>query len=247
MGRALSQTWQDHTLCIVDPAIENNGQTQFNSVTQTVQDFEADIIMLAVKPQILDNVLSDYTYLKGTNATVVSIMAGVSIDTLQKFFGSSTPIIRSMPNTPSMVGRGMTVCIGNKGVTEKQKHNADELLKTVGKVAWIDDEKLMHTVTGVSGSGPAYIFHLIEAMAYAGVKNGLAEELAMQLAHQTVTGSAELAYQSQEGADILRGRVTSPGGTTQAGLDVLMKDKEGLKELMADTVAAASKRSEELS
>ena len=140
----------------------------------------------------------------------------------------------------------MTVCVANDKVSDQQKSAAHDLMATVGEVAWVQDEELMHGVTGVSGSGPAYIFHLIEAMTQAGVDAGLPEDLSKQLARQTVIGAAALAGQSDDGVSTLRENVTSPGGTTQAALDILMKDGEGLKDLMKQAVSAATQRSRDL-
>lgn len=247
MGRALYQGWlsQKHTITIVDPAIDA-GEHRFNSVNDQVRSLSFDLIVLAVKPQILEKVLEDYTFLKNSDAVVLSIMAGVSIKSLTDFFGDNTPVIRCMPNTPSMVGKGMSVCVANQYVTVNQKQDANALLCTVGQVAWVDDEDLMHGVTAVSGSGPAYVFYLIETMVAAGVAAGLSKDLAIQLARETVIGSAELANQSDASPSTLRKSVTSPGGTTQAALDILMMEEGGLKDLMTAAIKSATQRSKDL-
>jgi pyrroline-5-carboxylate reductase len=151
-----------------------------------------------------------------------------------------------MPNTPAAVHQGMIVCCPNAHVSNAQKDHCDRLMKAIGSVAWIEDEALMDAVTGLSGSGPAYVFYMIEAMTAAGVKAGLPEELAVQLAQETVAGAGALARQSDETAAQLRKNVTSPNGTTAAGLEVLMNKDNGLGPLMEKTVAAATARSKEL-
>jgi pyrroline-5-carboxylate reductase len=151
-----------------------------------------------------------------------------------------------MPNTPAAIGRGMLVGCPGPGVDERQRAICDTLLGAVGEVAWIEDEALMDAVTAVSGSGPAYLFHLVEAMAAGGIAAGLPEDLAMQLARATVSGAGELLHRSPDSATTLRENVTSPGGTTAAALEVLMAEP-GLRELMSRAIAAAAKRSRDLS
>jgi pyrroline-5-carboxylate reductase len=150
-----------------------------------------------------------------------------------------------MPNTPAAIGRGITVCCAGPGVSAAERAVADRLMKAVGEVAWIENEALMHAVTAVSGSGPAYVFHLIEALRDAAVATGLPPDLAATLARVTVTGAGELAHRSPDTPEKLRVDVTSPGGTTAAALAVLMGET-GLTELMTRAVAAATARSEEV-
>jgi pyrroline-5-carboxylate reductase len=176
---------------------------------------------------------------------VVSIMAGRTLAFLQSPLPRATAIVRAMPNTPAAIGRGITVAVGNKHVTSAQKELADRLLAATGAVEWITDEAHMDAVTAVSGSGPAYVFLLAEALARAGVAAGLPEALAEKLARLTVAGSGELLNNTPEDAATLRQNVTSPGGTTAAALAVLMAE-DGLAPLMQRAVAAATKRSREL-
>jgi pyrroline-5-carboxylate reductase len=150
-----------------------------------------------------------------------------------------------MPNTPAAIGRGITVAVGNRRVTAKARKLAHGLLAATGSVEWVDDEALMDAVTAVSGSGPAYVFLLAEAMAQAGTAAGLPAALAEKLARETVAGSGELLYRSPEPAAILRQNVTSPGGTTAAALEVLMGN-DGVAPLMTKAVAAATKRGKDL-
>ena len=204
------------------------------------------VIIVAVKPQVMDEVFPPLGKLAGKNTVVVSIAAGRTIAGFEKHLPKGTAVVRTMPNTPAAIGRGITVCVPNAHVTPAQRSACDQLLRAVGEVAWVDDEGLIDAVTAVSGSGPAYVFHLAECLAAAGVKAGLAPELAQTLARCTVAGSGELLHRSDLGADVLRQNVTSPGGTTFAALQVLMAEKGGLAELMREAVAAATRRSREL-
>jgi len=188
-----------------------------------------------------------YKALMSPTTVALSIAAGTTTVTLKNFLGTSAAVVRAMPNTPAAVGRGMTVLFAAAGVTPSQADICAELLTAVGKVRWVKDESLMDAVTAVSGSGPAYVFHLIEALTAAGVAAGLEATLAADLALATVTGSGELARLSSDSAAVLRTNVTSPGGTTEAALKVLMADRGGLTDLMTRAVQAAAQRSKELS
>lgn len=203
------------------------------------------VILVAVKPQIMESVMPGLAQLAGPNTLLLSIAAGRPIASFEKFLPEGAAVIRAMPNTPAAIGAGITVCCANAHVSGAQKALAEDMLRAVGEVAWIDDETLMDAVTAVSGSGPAYVFYLVEALAEAGVAAGLDAELAGRLARATVAGSGALLSASDEDAATLRKNVTSPGGTTAAALDVLMADN-GLKPLMAAAVAAAKKRGREL-
>lgn len=208
---------------------------------------ETDIFILAVKPQIMGDVCASIKGVVKPDALILSIAAGQTIASFEERFSANQPIIRVMPNTPAAIGRGMSVAIANPQVTDMQKEQADTLLRSVGKVEWIDDEDLLNAVTAVSGSGPAYIFHMIEAMAAAGENAGLSPALAMTLARETVIGAAALAEaDSNIEAAQLRKNVTSPGGTTEAALNVMMDDENGLTKLMTRAIRAAKKRGEEL-
>jgi pyrroline-5-carboxylate reductase len=205
-----------------------------------------DVMVLAVKPQIMDDVLQEVAPLAGTNTVILSVAAGRTIESIARHFKAGMPIIRCMPNLPAEIGRGVTAIYANAYVSPQQKKAAENLLRAVGDVAWIDEEGLMDAVTALSGSGPAYVFHLVECLAEAGRAEGLPEEVAMQLARTTVMGAGELLHRSMLPASQLRENVTSPNGTTAAGLSILM-GALGLKELVAKTVAAAARRSRELS
>ena len=202
------------------------------------------VLLLAVKPQVMPDVLPQFAALAAGKALVLSIAAGKPVRFLEQYFAGS-PIVRAMPNTPAAIGQGMSVLYANARVTPAQRDLATSLLGAVGEVAWVSDEGLMDPVTAVSGSGPAYVFLLIEALAKAGEKAGLAPELAYLLARQTVRGAAALAAQSDQPASVLRENVTSPGGTTAAALEVLMRPG-GLQRLMDEAILAATERSREL-
>ena len=200
-------------------------------------------LVVAVKPQTFGEAAALLKTFTQPSTLVVSIMAGVTIARINAACGGA--VVRAMPNTPAAIGRGMTVAAPAPSVSTAQRAFADALLRSTGKVEWVDDEALMDAVTAVSGSGPAYIFLLAEELARAGVAAGLPAELATKIARETVSGAGELLHQSDLDAAILRKNVTSPGGTTAAALDVLM-GKDGLQELMTRAVAAATKRSKEL-
>jgi pyrroline-5-carboxylate reductase len=203
------------------------------------------VIVVAVKPQIIDAVFPPLAQLAGRATVVLSIAAGRRIEGFERYLPQGTGVVRSIPNTPASVARGITVAAANAHVSGAQKTMCDQLLRAVGEVSWVKDEGLIDAVTAVSGSGPAYVFYLTECLAQAGVKAGLDAELAQKLARWTVAGSGELLYRSDLGADVLRHNVTSPNGTTFAALQVLMA-QNGLAELMTKAVAAATQRSREL-
>ncbi|SPF79846.1 pyrroline-5-carboxylate reductase [Pseudoprimorskyibacter insulae] len=204
------------------------------------------IVLVAVKPQMMAEALPTLkTY--GNGSTVfLSVAAGVTISNYEAMLGGDTPIVRAMPNTPAAIGKGITALIGNARVGENALTMAEALLGAVGQTVRLENEGQMDAVTGLSGSGPAYVFHMIECLAAAGEAQGLAPDLAMQLAKATVAGAGALAEAAAEDPAQLRKNVTSPNGTTQAGLEVLMDAGTGLPPLIAATVKAATDRSKEL-
>ncbi len=204
------------------------------------------VIVIAVKPQQMDDVLPSLVHLMGGQTVAMSIAAGRTIESIARHLGSNRPIVRAMPNTPAAIGRGISVAYANAEVSPDQARVCSELLSAVGEVAWIEDESLMDAATGVSGSGPAYVFLLAECLADAGVEAGLSRDLAEQLARATVQGAGALLESSDEPAAKLCENVTSPGGTTEAALAELMAEP-GLRDLMKRAVAAAVRRSKELS
>ncbi|MFN3507916.1 MAG: pyrroline-5-carboxylate reductase [Allorhizobium sp.] len=204
----------------------------------------ADILFLALKPQVMDAVLPGLTSLVGPQTTVVSVAAGKTIASMETHLGRAA-MVRAMPNTPAMVGRGVTGAFANAAVSAAQRDIVHRLLQVSGPVEWVASEADINAVTALSGSGPAYVFYLVECMAEAGRKAGLPADLAMRLARETVAGAGELLHQSPDPASILRKNVTSPGGTTAAALAVLMAD-DGMQPLFDEAIEAARKRAEEL-
>jgi pyrroline-5-carboxylate reductase len=200
-------------------------------------------LVVALKPQTFGEAAAALKQFAGPSTLVVSIMAGTTIAALANACGGS--VVRAMPNTPAAIGRGITVAVAANGVGAAQRAVADALLRATGAVEWVDDEGLMDAVTAVSGSGPAYVFLLAEELARAGVEAGLPPDLATKLARETVAGSGELLFRSEEASATLRQNVTSPGGTTAAALEVLMGEG-GMQSLLTRAVAAATRRSKEL-
>ena len=204
------------------------------------------VALLAVKPQMMGAALPALQALGNGKTLFVSIAAGTTIATFEAALGDRTPIVRTMPNTPAMVGRGITALVGNGHVSPSDLALAKSLMAAVGQVVELSGEDQIDAVTAVSGSGPAYVFHLIETMAAAGEAEGLPADIAMQLARATVCGAGELAFQGSESAAQLRVNVTSPGGTTAAALGVLMDPDTGFPVLLRRAVKAAADRGREL-
>ena len=207
--------------------------------------FSPDVIVFAVKPQVMEAVVPAYARYVDSGAVFLSIAAGTPIGFFEAHLSSASPIVRSMPNTPAAVGRGVTAAICNANVPPEGRVLCEALLGAVGEVVWVTDEAEIDAVTAVSGSGPAYVFHLVETMTAAGIAEGLSPDAASTLARATVSGAGELLHRSPEDAATLRRNVTSPGGTTAAALEVLMA-QDGLGALMKKAIAAAARRSREL-
>jgi pyrroline-5-carboxylate reductase len=205
-----------------------------------------EALVLAIKPQGLDDAAAAFAALAGPATLVVSILAGKTIANLAARAPEATAFVRAMPNLPAAVRRGVTGVAANAAVTPAQREMTMALLSGIGTVEWVSGEELIDAVTSLSGSGPAYVFHLVECLAQAGAAQGLPADVAMRLARATIVGAGELLHQSPLGPDVLRQNVTSPGGTTAAALSVLMAD-HGLAPLMTRAVAAARQRAEELS
>jgi len=251
MGGALLEGWLRLGL---DPAkvavIEPNPSAQISALAARGLRLNpgaasrADAVVIAVKPQAAEQAVPAVARNIGAATLVVSIMAGRTLQFLSGALGTAAALVRAMPNTPAAIGRGITVAV-TRNVSAAQRDLADRLLAATGAVEWIDDEALMDAVTAVSGSGPAYVFLLAEALAQAGAAAGLPRHLAENLARETVAGSGELLHRSPLDAATLRENVTSPGGTTAAALAVLMGEN-GLAALLDRAVAAATARSREL-
>ncbi|MDJ0631315.1 MAG: pyrroline-5-carboxylate reductase [Rhodobacter sp.] len=250
MGSAMLAGWLDRGLSpgsvwVIDPQPSEWVQGMDVHLNEGVPDDPA-IALIAVKPQVMGSALPLLQQLGGGRTLFLSVAAGTPIAMFEAVLGAEAPVIRAMPNTPAAVGKGITALIGNDRVDEGGMALAEALLAAVGQTVRLDGEAQMDAVTAVSGSGPAYVFHMIEALAAAGVAEGLPERLAMQLATATVAGAGALAERAEESPAQLRVNVTSPGGTTAAALEVLMEEGAGLLPLMKRAVAAAADRSREL-
>ncbi len=206
----------------------------------------AEVVVLAVKPQLLEEISRDLaSTIDEQQPLVISIAAGVREKDLEEWLGGDVALVRSMPNTPAMIQAGATVLHANPRVSDEQKDLAESILRAVGLTCWVDDEALMDVVTALSGSGPAYFFLIIEAMEQAGVELGLPTDTAHLLTLQTALGAARMAMESSEGAAVLRERITSPGGTTEQALKTL--EGGGLRHLLKQALTDARDRSIELS
>lgn len=254
MGGALLTGWLKNgvpgsSVIVVDPnpsepmrkMIADAGASHVTGIPAGVT---AGVLFVAVKPQVMDAVLPPLKAAVGADTVVVSIAAGKTLASLEKHLGEAA-MVRAMPNTPAMVGRGVTGAFANARVGERQRQLVQNLLKVSGPVEWVPGEADIDSVTAVSGSGPAYVFYLVECMAEAGRKLGLQADLAMRLARETVAGAGELLHQSPDDASRLRQNVTSPGGTTAAALGVLMAE-DGMQPLFDAALEAARKRAQEL-
>lgn len=254
MGSALLEGWQRDSapdiahFAIVDPnRYQQNTErlSWYKTPEELPKDFSPDVVVLAVKPQEMKAQLAAYkACFTGKDPLYISIAAGKTLKFLTKHLGKDARIVRGMPNLAALVGRGMTVLVADKNLPEASRHTASSLMHAVGKVEWAD-EKLMDTVTAISGSGPAYVFLFLESLVHAGIDAGLPAELAQTLALETAFGSCALAAEHQQNLEELRQKVTSPGGTTEAALKVLMRGN-ALEKLMKKAVKAASKRSRKL-
>ncbi|OEZ95549.1 pyrroline-5-carboxylate reductase [Janthinobacterium sp. HH107] len=230
------------------PALEKL-QAQFGVTTATSAGDAlrgVDVIVLAVKPQSMREVAAQLLpFLDGESAPLVlSIAAGIRAADLSRWLGDYSAIVRCMPNTPALIGMGITGMVASSGVSDEQKKTADAILRAVGQTVWLDDEAKIDPVTAVSGSGPAYVFYFIEAMQQAAAELGLTPEQGTQLAIATFTGAAQLAANSSEPVSLLRERVTSKGGTTYAALTSM--EESGVKAAIVKGIKAAAQRGREM-
>lgn len=257
MGYAMLAGWcksgklppQDALVIEPTEALRNRaaelGVTILASIEDVPEDIAPELIVFAIKPQVMGDVVPAYRRFSEKDSAVLSVAAGTRIAFFEQTLGEQTPVIRCMPNTPAAIGVGMMVTVTNTHVSEKLADYVADLLSASGEVASVDDEGLMDAVTAVSGSGPAYVFHFIECLTSAGIDAGLPADTAAKLAGQTVLGAAMLASKSSEPPSTLREQVTSPNGTTAAALGVFMGE-DRLKTLVSEAVEAARKRSTEL-
>ena len=255
MGSALLHGWRAagfaaDRFSVQEPNPSDDLHAQIGALNPSLADLKQtlpDIIVLAIKPQMADKVLPELAPVLQNSTLVISLLAGLSINRLSELLGGHGAIIRSMPNTPAAIGKGMTALSAATFTTDQQKQDATHLMQAVGEAIWLDSEKQMDAVTAVSGSGPAYLFYFIETMISAGTSLGLSQELATQLAKQTIIGAAAMLDDADALPATLRRNVTSPQGTTEAALDVLMAETGGLSTLMRQALQAAAQRSRELS
>lgn len=254
MGGAMLSGWlksgvPGSAVVVVDPGpsptmLSTIADAGASHVTAAPAGLKAGVLFVAVKPQVMEAVLPAVKSLVGPQTVVVSVAAGKTLAFLEKHLGEAA-MVRAMPNTPAMIGRGVTGAFANERVSTEQRDGVNALLGVSGPVEWVPTESDIDSVTALSGSGPAYVFYLVECMAEAGRKLGLQADLAMRLARETVAGAGELLHQSPDDAARLRQNVTSPGGTTAAALSVLMAE-DAMQPLFDKALAAARKRAEEL-
>lgn len=250
MGSAMLEGWLARGLpaasvWVNDPKPSTWLQNQGVHLNETPPSAPA-IVLVAVKPQMMHDALPSLREMGNGQTLFISVAAGTKIAHFEDVLGAQTPLVRAMPNTPAAIGRGITAIVGNAHAGAGGLDEADMLLSAVGEVVRLSSEAQIDAVTGVSGSGPAYVFHLIETLAAAGEAQGLPADLSMQLAKATVAGAGALAMEAQEDPAQLRVNVTSPNGTTQAALEVLMDAQTGFPALLPRAVSAATNRSKEL-
>ncbi len=257
MGGALLEGWlgqsQRYDLHVVDAS---GPDLPKNAASETVQSYERleeipaeidpDIILFAVKPQILKEVVAPYFSEFGLDPLYLSIAAGRKLAWYAEQMNEQARIIRAMPNTPALIGRGVSVLCANAHVTEEDKALAQTLMEACGVALWLEEEENLDAVTAISGSGPAYVFYFMECLIRAALDHGLDEEMAQTLVMHTLLGSSELAFLSEEPINMLRRNVTSPGGTTEAALECLM-NPSGMLPLLQQAVEAAITRARQLS
>ncbi len=234
---------------VADPS-EEQRRSLVDDLGVTVHDDNAeaaraaDVLVVAVKPQIMDEVLASVARAIDGDTLVISVAAGLPIERIRKGLGGHDRIVRAMPNTPALYQAGMTGLAAGDGVNDTDRKRASEVLEAAGEVAWVEDEALMDVVTALSGSGPAYFFSLVEQLIAAGTRAGLPEETAARLARQTAYGAGTMMARSDVPAGELRARVTSPGGTTAAALESLSGND--FERIIDEAVRAAVERGREL-
>ena len=258
MGAAMLEGWlgaglSPSAITVIDPApsdtvralAKHHGFSLLSGDVHTDAKL-SEVVVLAIKPQMLDQAAATFSPWVGQHTLVVSVLAGKTVANVTARLPQADKVVRAMPNLPASVLKGMTGCYAAPAVTSDQKALSQRLLEAVGSVEWVADEHLIDSVTSVSGSGPAYVFLLVECMTQAGIREGLPADVAAKLARKTIEGAGELLRQSDLSPATLRQNVTSPGGTTAAALEVLMAE-DGLAPLMEKAVHAARLRAEALS
>lgn len=257
MGGALLQSWAaqqtaQYDIHVVDhadrlPTISGPAVTvtHHQSMEEIPAEVEPDVILFAVKPQTLPDVASAYFNEFGLDPLYLSVAAGRPLAWYRKQMDNAARIIRAMPNTPALVGRGVTVMAAGTGVTDSDRRIAQVLMEASGIVFWLDEETRMDAVTAISGSGPAYVFYFMECLIRTAMDHGIDEEMARLLVMHTLLGSSELAFLSNEPINMLRRNVTSPGGTTEAALEYLMSPS-GMLPLLQQAIDAAITRAQQM-
>jgi pyrroline-5-carboxylate reductase len=256
MGGALLSGWLERGVAASDVTLvepnaaavaefQARGARLLPAVGELPAGYHPALVLLAVKPQMMDQVMAPLARFARPGTLFLSIAAGKTLAYFYRHLGEAVALVRAMPNTPAAVGRGMSVLVAGPGVSPAQRQAAESLMAAVGETAWVEEEALIDVVTAVSGGGPAYVFLLAEMLAEAGRANGLPDELAARLARVTVAGSGELLHRSPESPATLRQNVTSPAGTTLEALKVMMAP-DGLQPIVTRAIAAATRRSREL-
>ena len=251
IGGLLADGTDPRRVIATDPDAERRASLSRSAGIRTLADNrdavrEADIVVLAVKPQILGQVAREIApTAQEQRPLLISIAAGVRSDTLERWLGGGMALVRSMPNTPAMLQTGATALFATPAVSEKQREQAESVMRAVGLALWVEDESLLDAVTALSGSGPAYFFLVMEAMEAAGVEMGLDEQTSRLLTLQTALGAARMAIESRDDPATLRRKVTSPGGTTEQAIRRF--EEQGLREIFRHALLAARDRSVELS
>jgi pyrroline-5-carboxylate reductase len=251
IGGLIADEYESQAITVSDPELDKLSQLAARYGVTTEPDnkqavAQAEIVVLAVKPQIMESVARDIApVLQQSNPLVISIAAGITAGVLADWLGPDLPLVRSMPNTPAMIQSAATGLYAGSSVNETQRNQAESILRAVGMTRWVEDEALIDTITAVSGSGPAYFFLVMEAMEESARSLGLDEESARLLTLQTALGAARMAIESSDSPALLRQKVTSPGGTTERALGIL--EAGGLRTLFDNALQGAAERSKELS
>jgi pyrroline-5-carboxylate reductase len=251
MNGLLSDGTPPDSIIVAEPDAERRERLAANLGIRTRDDNqgaarEADVLILAVKPQVLETVARDLSAIvRQRQILCLSIAAGITHTTLQQWLGEDVPLVRTMPNTPAMIQAGATGLYASSRVSDEQKDQAERIMRSVGLTQWVDDESLMDAVTAISGSGPAYFFLIMEAMEETAKKMGLPAETAHLLVLQTSLGAARMALENQSDLADLRHKVTSPGGTTEQAIQSF--EQNGLRQIIEQALTAARDRSVELS